>query len=401
MKQIRRILIFVLISLLLISFVNAVSIGISPGRLRFEEVLRSGHAQRTLTITTSSEETLKGHFKATGDIKDWLSFDPDSTSFSLSRSSPYKLKVKINPPADVRTGNYSGHIEFITDTVGNVAGRAGGVVKTAVIMIVNSEVTGEEFIECRAGAFSIKDTEVDFPLEVSWNIINDGNVRLEPTVKIDVWDQLQENLLLSKTVTGDEILPTTQETMSKSISHNLDVGQYWADLRVKECNAGGFLTFSIVEKGGIIDKGYIGDILHKPWVFTGETVEIKVQFVNQGPRSVNAKFKGNIRLDDRIVKIIESEEIIVPSGENGDFIIYFTPETAGRYVLSGRVMYNNKLTFEKGSVINVNDAPREEKEEGFEILPLLVYVILIITILFIIRKILKESRRKKHRRRRF
>lgn len=401
MKKLKKILIFVLISLLLISFVNAVSIGISPGRLRFEEVLREGHAERTLTITTSSEQTLTGHFKVTGDIKDWLSFDPNSTSFSLSRDDPYKLKVKINPPSDVRTGNYSGHIEFITDTVGNVPGRAGGVVKTAVIMIVNSEITGEEFVECRAGAFNIKDTEVDFPLEVSWNMINDGNVRLRPTVKVDIWDQLQENILSSKEIIGDEILPTTQQQMLRRINHDLDVGQYWANVEVEECNAAGFLTFSIVEKGGIVDKGYIGDILHKPWAYTGETIEIIVRFVNQGERSVNSKFKGNIRLDDRIVKIIETEEVIVPSGQNGDFVVYFTPETSGRYVLTGRVVYNNKLTFEKGSVINVNDAPREEKEKGFDILPLLIYVVIIITILFIIRKILKESKRKKHRRKRF
>ena len=41
-----------------------------------------------------------------------------------------------------------------------------------------------------------------------------------------------------------------------------------------------------------------------------------------------------------------------------DFNIFFTPEEQGRYVISGRVVYNKKLTFEKSSILNVQ--PSEE-----------------------------------------
>lgn len=392
----RRVIIFLLISVMLTSSAYAVSIGISPGRLRFEDVLREGYAERTLKITTSSEELMNGHFKVMGDIKDWLTFEPNSTDFQVSKSSPYNLKVKISPPADVRTGAYKGSIEFITDSVGNIAGRAGGVIKTAVIMMIDSEVTGEEIIECRAGAFSINDVEEGFPLEVSLNVINDGNVRLRPTVSLKIWDQMQEKIVMTEEFLADEVLPTTEDKTLKRIPHDLKVGQYWAEIRAEECNAESFITFSVVERGAIVDKGYLKDILHKAWVYVGETVEFIAKFSNSGERSVNAKFKGTIRKDDQIVKVIETEEIIVTSGEMGDFPIYFTPEEPGRYELTGRVVYNQKLTFEKGAVLNVI-VPEQLEKEKFTIIPLIIYIIIIITILFILRKIHKEQKKKRRK----
>jgi hypothetical protein len=393
MKIIKKLLPFALLFMLFTYSVYAVSIGVSPGRVKFENLLQEGYAERIITISTNTEDILNGHFNVNGEIKDWLSFEPHTNTFSLSKGNPYKLKIIIQPPSDIRNGNYSGNIEFVTDTVGSVAGRAGGIVKAAVTMTLNSEVSGIEIIECRAGGFNLKDIEVGFPLELGVTVANDGNVRLSPTITLDVWDQLQENLLLSQSVVGDEVLPTTEKSMFRRISNNLDVGQYWVNLNVEECNAADFRTFSVVEKGGIVDKGTLSGILNKPSALVGETIEFVAKFVNNGKRAVNAKFKGTIRLEDKIVKVIETEEIIVPAGETGDISIFFTPEEPGRYSLTGRVVYNKKLTFEKGASLDVNKI--EEEKKKFEILPLILYVTIIITILFIVRKIMKERRKKR------
>lgn len=391
-----KIWIYLLLFILIINISYAVNIGISPGRVRYQEVLQGGYAERSVRITTNSEVPLNGHFKPTGEISEWLSFDPNTTTFTISKDDPYILNIIVEPPEDVRTGNYTGHIEFITDNIGDLTGRAGGVIKTSVILIVNVEVTGHEVIECRGGAFNLNDIEEGFPLELSLNTINDGNVRFRPTISLDIWDQLQENLLLSEEYPGDEVIPTTEKKITRRISHDLSIGQYWATIRLEECNAESTTTFSIVEKGDIVDKGYLEDILHKPWAYTGEPLEITAKFRNSGPRSVNAKFKGTIRVDDRIVKIIETDEILVPSSETGEFSIFFTPEFPGRYSLVGRVVYNKKLTFEKGTILNVNDAPFEIKDnENFSIWPLLLYTIIIVTIIFLVRKILKERKKKK------
>jgi hypothetical protein len=395
--RITKLLLIISIVIISMHSAYAISIGISPGRVSFNDLLQDGYAERAVKITTNSDEVLNGHFNVYGDIKDWLSFDPESAEFSLSRGEPYLLKIIIQPPPDVRNGNYTGSVEFITDTVGGVSGRAGGVIKAAVTLIIEAEVSGTEIIECRAGGFSFKDAEIDFPIEFGLKVINDGNVRLKPTITIDVWDQQQEELLLSETVLGDEVFPTTEKSMFKRIANKLGVGQYWVNLRVEECNAEDTLTFSVVEKGGIIDKGELVSISNKPWANVDETVEIIATFMNSGERSVNAKFKGNIRLEDEIVKVIETEEVIVPSGEKADFSIFFVPKQQGRYMTSGRVVYNKKLTYEKGSVLNVVPADEVAAEkEKFPLLPLIIYIIIIITILFILRKIVKDRKKKRN-----
>ncbi len=389
----RRLLVLsILICLLVMGTAAALSIGISPGRVQFAGVLKGGYAERQVSISTNVEDQLTGHFQSSGPIKGWLSFNPNGTDMVLSNGNPYKLTIRVEPPVDTPTGNYSGYIEFITDGVADIEGRAGGVVKAAVILIVNVEVTGDQHIECRTGGFSILDVEQGFPLELRLSVINDGNVRLNPTISVDVWDQMQETRMLRTQLEGDLILPTTQEDLFEQISHSLGIGQYWATVRAEECDVEQLLTFNIVEKGAIADSGVLHSLLNKPWINLGETVEVLAEFQNTGKRSVDAQFKGAIRKDDSIVKIIETDQLIVPPGETVSFPILFTPYEEGRYVLSGRVVYNKKLTFEKSTIINVMQQGVEPQTESY--LALLLYLMLIITILYLLRKIVKKRREK-------
>jgi len=376
-----------------LSVIYAVSIGVSPGRLDFPNMLKAGYAEKLVTVSTNSQTDLVAHFDKEGDIKDWVIFEPYDQYFTLSLNNPYKVKVIIEPPEDAKNGSYRGSIRFVTDRFGTITGRAGGFVKAAVQMNLNVEITGIEIFKCRAGGFIVKDTEVGYPVEFSATIINDGNVRIKPKITVDIWDQYQTNLVLSKEFQDVEILPTVTKIITKEISsERLPIGQYWVDINVGECHGGDLLTFSIVEKGGIVDKGELVHISNKPWAYVGETIEINTLFRNTGVRTVTAHFKGSIRLDDKIIEIIETEEIDVPNGESTSFITYFTPEKPGRYVISGRVIYNKKLTYEKGSVLNVNPVPGEPAKLG--IIQLFLYVIIVITIIYLIRLIIKEKRRR-------
>lgn len=387
-----RVFLLVLVIFSILNPVYAVSIGVSPGRLNFRDVLKGGYAERAITVSTDSTTDLIAHFEKKGDIADWIRFEPYDQFFSLSLYEPYKVKVIIEPPDDAKNGSYSGNIRFVTDRFGRIIGRAGGLVKAAVQMDVNVDITGVEIFKCRAGGFVIKDTEVGYPIEFSATIINDGNVRIKPKITVDIWDQYQEKLVMSKEFQEDEVLPTVTQTITKQISsEGLPIGQYWVDVNVGECYSGDLLTFSIVEKGGIVDKGELVQISNKPWAYVGETVQINMLFQNLGVRTVTAYFKGNIRKDDKIVEVIQTEEIDVPSSESMNFFTYFTPEKPGRYIISGRVIYNKKLTYEKGSVLNVNPVPKEPRRIG--LIQLLIYIIIVVTIMYLVRIIIKEKRK--------
>ena len=390
--RIIRLVFLVVFVVLLAANSLAVSIGVSPGRVRFENVLKNGYSERTVTISTNSDEMLTVRLKPQGSLAEWMEIEGNKTFFNVSKGSPQRIKIKARPPIDARTANYTGEIEIITEQVAGISGRAGSVIKASVLLSIELEVTGKEIVECRAGAFYIDNVEEGFQLGFGTTVINDGNVRLAPLIGIEIWDQEQKNLILAREVKGDEALPSTEIKMGRTLQNSLAVGQYWAELKVKECDAKNLLTFSVVEKGAIVDNGELTQITNKPWAFTNETVQITAQFQNSGQRQVAAKLKGAIRLDDQIVQIVDTEEQIVPSGKATTFDLFFTPEKPGRYTFTGRVTYNKKLTFERGTVLNVNEAEAKEASK-FAFLPLIIFLIISVTLLIIVRKIIKERKK--------
>jgi len=226
---------------------NAVSIGVSPGNVLFDNMLKSGYAERTVKVSTNSNEDITAHLSVNGEITDWLRIEPDNKTFKLSSTKPYKLKLIIETPDDARSDSYSGGIEFVIESFGDITGRAGGFVKPGVRLLINAVVSDKEIKTCNSGAFDFDDIEVGFPLKLSLTIMNDGNVRINPKISFDIWDQSQENLVMSDEFTGHEILPTTKEKITKTFPNNLEVGQYWANINVDECGSSSLLTFSVVE----------------------------------------------------------------------------------------------------------------------------------------------------------
>ena len=389
--EMRQLIIFTLLVLVLSSFGSAVSIGVSPGTIVFQDLLREGYAERDIRISTNSNEEITAHFTVDGPIKEWLRFEPNSTTFSMSSANPHILKVIAVPPNDTRSDFYNGNINFVTDYFGTPQSRAGGIVKAAVTLRMRAQITDTETRACRAGAFNFADAEIGFPLEMAYNIINDGNVRIKPLVRFEIMDFVKENILFSDDFTNEEVLPTVEERVVRKIGfQQLEEGQYWANIAIDECQASRVVLFNVVEKGAILDSGLLRGITNKVWTYVDEPVEIKATFVNSGPRIATSKFMGSIKLEDNIVEVIETDEVDVASGETVDLISFYTPKSPGRYVVTGRVQYNKKLTYEKGSVINVS--PKQDGD-GPRFTLLFIYLVILITIIFLVRRIMKSRKR--------
>ena len=113
---------------------------------------------------------------------------------------------------------------------------------------------------------------------------------------------------------------------------------------------------------------------------------IIANFKNTGEKEVDAQFKGKITRGNEIIQLLESEIEKVPRGQTNDFNFYFTPEKSGEYIISGRVYYSSKKTFESSTEINVISKEISLKSG----ILLLVYVLLILSIFYLIFKIRKE-----------
>ncbi len=394
MKKSGLILLFVLICSIMQA--SAATIGISPGVVSFPRMLKEGYAERSVTVSTNSEELLTGHLEIEGDVADWISLAPDSLNFNFSSNNPYRFTIIMQPPADTRNGNYTGIVRAVTDNLASIDSGMGSAVIAAVALRIEAEVVGDQIVQCRAGAFAVSSTEIGLPFTVYSTVYNDGNIRLRPTVEVKVSDPYTEEVLIDEEFLGDTILPTLSRRVSQEIDNDLDIGQYFVDIDVKECEMGQRLSFDVFEKGSIIDNGRFIGIRTNEITYVDEPTPVLPVFKNEGSRTVLAKFSGqvvNLR-NNRIVQVLESDELAVEAGNQIEFPLFFTPESAGQYRITGRIVYNNKMTFDEQSKV-IEAQGRDGPSRLPMIFFFLIYIFIGLVILILIGKIKKEKRTKR------
>lgn len=396
----------IILSLLIIFLMNALLseasvIGANKGVISYKNVLKNGYAQEFVTLTTDTEFNLSITYTLDGDVTDWIRLEPPEQPFFISKDNPYTVAVIIEPPADAKNEEYNGAVRFLTGALANPEGQFGTAVRAAINIRMGIEITGQEIIGCSAAGFKLDDVEEGYPLEFHAIVSNQGNVRIKPEFVLEFWNQDQSEIIETFRFTINEsILPTVQQRIFHSFNHELDIGQYWVRISTPLCGKGstGFLTVSVIERGGVSDKGELIRIRNEPWAKTGDIVPIDAVFKNLGSRVVSAKFKGSITSGEEIFKIIDTDSLDVFPGETVELRTFFNPVQEGQYIVTGRVLYNKKLTFEKGSVLNVNPsgkAPDEGKGLSFGWSAALIILIIIIIILLIL--VMRRKKSLKHR----
>ncbi len=376
----------------------AVGIGVNKGEIVFQDVLQNGYAQDKILVTTDSEQAITGTYQFEGDIAPWLRVEPDTEFFEFSKGNPYELTVILEPPADARLETYRGGIRVLT---GEVARGGGGLIGTstraAFLVRILAGISGTERQECIIGGVQIRDTEIGQPYEFVATVVNKGNVRIRPEFTIKVYDQSQTTLVQEAHAAMDhDILPTVTEEFTKPITHQLQPGQYWARVESPLCGDSSLLTFDVLERGGIADKGELLRVEAEPWAKTGDIIPINAVFRNLGSRTVDAKFKGTITTREaspRLIKTIDTDTYNVPPGQTARIETFFNPTEPGQYIVAGQVLYNGKLTFQKSTVINV-EGPMlvAARQLGG---PVLLLILIVIAILILLILIAKKRRRRR------
>lgn len=364
-------------------------VGVSPGTVYFKDVLRGGYAERYLTITTPSlDEGVFIQAKPRGEIASWLQF---SENFTVSKDSPGKMLVSIRPPADIPNGNYTGFLRISTGALGGMpSGQAVTAVRAVLDVAIEVQITDVEVQSCTASAFNVNSAEKGDDVVFDFNVYNQGNIRLNPLVVFEVWDQDQISIVKSFEFRPDDLLPTKEQMVHYRMpTQDFETGQYWVNVKVPDCFSEGLLTFDVLEPGALKSDGVLIRVYSFPWAQVGDTIPVIAEFKNIGEKSVNAKFKGQITLDGKIERIIESDELAVPVSRVENFTFYFTPSKPGSYVARGRVFYDKKRTFEASGVFNI-------KPDAFSIknvLLVVVYVFLMAAIAFLLYKIHNERKK--------
>ncbi len=383
-------LFLVLIFLLMFKFASAGPIvGVSPGNLDFKNVLRGGYAEKFITITLSSNESMNANLEARGEIAEWLNF---SNNITISKNKPARIVVSLEPPSDIPNGNYQGFVSVSTEplTSAGQEGFATGVVRAVLDVVVNVEITDTEILQCSAGNFRVYSAEKGDDVKFEVDVSNQGNIRLKPAISVDIWDQDQLSIIKSSEFRGKEILPTREETVNFSIPTNdLDIGQYWVDIKAPDCYSSDTLTFDVLELGALKSDGILLGMFSTPFAIeVGQTIPISAQFKNTGEKNVNAQFRGQITNEGKVVQVLESEKTSAEMNKISNFTFYFTPKKEGKYIASGRVFYDKKRTFESSTIINVI----KTKFFSGNISMTILYLIIFVVIAFLFYKIRKEKK---------
>jgi len=392
-KNIVILVYMIFLAVLLFPLLQATNIGASPASIKFYQVLRGGYSERNIVISSDSLTPLIVEVNPNGQTTNW--FNLSVKNFTVSKNQPYVLRLIVNPPLDMPNGNYTGVLRFQMKGLSNPQeGQAVGTVITALDLAINTEVVDTQIIQCSVSSYEVNSVEQGDDIVFNLNVANNGNVRLNPDIKIDIWDKDQIGIVKTQEFKGDEILPSTSGLISLRMKSNgLDTSQYWAEVTANDCSSSKLLTFDVLEIGALKADGVLLDINVKKNADTGENIPIVVRFQNTGQKEVDAEFKGKVTLGNRIVQVLESEKVNVPISEVNRFNFYFTPKSSGKYVISGNVFYSNKKTFESSAAVDVSS----KQVNFYSILISIAYIIfsilLILLIIFLTYKINKERKK--------
>jgi len=227
------------------------------------------------------------------------------------------------------------------------------------------------------------------------NVTNQGNVIINPKISIKVWDENQTKVVKEINTQGGNILPTLKKQISiRMNTADFPISQYWADVSVDDCLASNLLTFDVLQPGALKADGIFLNLLSSPNANVGDTVPIIANFKNTGEKEVSAEFKGQITKSGRIVQLLDSPVATVPINQLNTFNFYFTPKSPGEYIITGRIYYSGKQSYELSTKVEVAGS------SVFSFILPVVYAILVFAIAFLFVKIVREKRAYKRRLRR-
>jgi hypothetical protein len=368
-----------------------VVIGVSPSDIHFTNVLRGGYAEHYLTISTDSVDPLMVKLEAIGPIASWINLS--SSNLTISKSKLGRTLFSVEPPADTPNGNYSVVVRVSRQVSSSDVkdGHATGVLLAVMDVYVTIEVSDVQVVSCTAQQFDIQSVEKGDEAQFTSLVANTGNIRLRPQLVLQVWDQDKTSIVKSLRLTGENVLPTREQQLTFTIpTTDLPTGQYWLDASFTDCYSSDTLTFDVLEPGSLKVNGVLLSIVSRINPLVDETVPIVVTFRNTGEKEVPAQFQGTITLAGNIVQVLESEKTLAPIGDLTNFTLFFTPKTKGDYVITGRVFYGTKRTFESSTVVHVQS--KNGPLLSSYLLPLM-YISIFLVISFLFYRIQKEKRR--------
>jgi len=260
--------------------------GISPPYVKTAKPIFPGshYEQRIMLLRSAADEDLQAEVKINApEVESWISIDKGDVFDLPSDTLRVPMIVNVDVPADAEIGDYKGYIN-VRIVPKNKNQGAGVAIALGARIDIDLTVTNEEFIDFLVRQVSVPDIE---QLKRPWNwkifsyffyrtkvvmkIENTGNTKVAPSrVNLEIYDLNEKEVLESyddKSI--KKIDPFTTQQVTASFPTNLEVGHYWARVKIykdKDIIHKDKIAFAVVPNGGLLNETNLGIW---PWLMIG------------------------------------------------------------------------------------------------------------------------------------
>jgi hypothetical protein len=328
----------------------AIGIGVSPPTLMIYDTLRGNEHIRPVTIFSSADEPITVFLSTRGTIADWATFcsitEPDMliTEISVPANGSVKTSVKVNIPEDAANGQYDSFLDIDTAPLDTPDSGMALQLHSEIHLIVS--VTGQEILAGEVTRMNAENTEIGLPMIFAIDFKNTGNVVARPEINIAI---SQDGESVSEFSYSDtEVKVDASEKINVSWDTNgMMSGDYIAKVNVMlggSSIAENELHFRILPRGGLSSDGQLTSITTEGNRTVGTVTKILVTFENTGVVETVVNGYAEIYQDEALIKVLDSDQIVVNGGEEGTLTFYFTPGNPGSFEIKVHAMMGGKQT---------------------------------------------------------
>jgi hypothetical protein len=208
--------------------------GISPPNLINKNLVPGSNYEQTIYLVQNDPaEVLHATVSVdAGKANNWIKIE-NGNNFDIPKGiQQFPMKVSVAVPSDAELGHYAGSITVNTQPAtvleGGVRVILGGQIN------INLDVTSIKVSDFSIQNFQIADVKKGSPVKLVIKIKNDGNVENGPTkASVVFFDQYHsKQLSQSEKDIVEKVQPFKMQDISIDFPNDLDVGSYWADVKI-------------------------------------------------------------------------------------------------------------------------------------------------------------------------
>jgi hypothetical protein len=281
----------------------------------------------------------------------WASTEP-AGSFAIAAGADREVLVRVAVPAGTGPGEREGLVRFTGQASDPSSGSS---VRPSLGLLLEVTVGGQAVTRLSWISARAEDAPAGQPVPAFVKVRNDGNVRATAEATGVVIPFGQDGPALSHASGSLVLTPGETADVPLQFAAGLAQGQYSARLGAADGSFAETVEFKVTAPGQQAPAGVLRLLDHEPRARMDRPLRVDGWFENTGAVAVaSARLTVEVRRGGELVEVLVSEPLAVGAGKHANLTVYFTPERAGSYTLSGVATYDGYQTLPRESLLAVS-----------------------------------------------